>query len=243
MTYTFEPIAVVESPYKEKFGIPRQPGLVEAALGYIKLLPPYDIPDCLDGLQTSSHIWLQFVFHQSLDTQWRPKVRPPRLGGNKSMGVFATRSPVRPNPIGLSVVKFEGIDLSNGVRIAISGMDLLDGTPILDIKPYVPYVDSIVTASNEFAAQEPRLLPVLLSAAVESQCEVYSQSSAIDLKALLVQVLQQDPRPAYQRAKIDPKRDYGMKLLDFDVKWRYAEQQSDSGAHSLYIEVFALIEL
>lgn len=243
MTYTFDPIGVVQSPYKEKFGIPRQPGLVDAALGYIKLLPPYDIPDSLDGLQTSSHIWLQFVFHQNLDTQWRPKVRPPRLGGNKSMGVFATRSPVRPNPIGLSVVKFEGIDLSNGVRIAISGMDLLDGTPVLDIKPYVPYVDSVAMATNDFAAQEPSLLPVLLAASVQSQCQAYSRSSSIDLKALLIQVLQQDPRPAYQRTKIDPMREYGMKLLEFDVKWRYVEQQSGSGACSQLVEVFDLIKL
>ncbi|MCV6614147.1 MAG: tRNA (N6-threonylcarbamoyladenosine(37)-N6)-methyltransferase TrmO, partial [Cellvibrionaceae bacterium] len=207
MKFEFEAIARVHSPYVEKFGVPRQPGLVPAARAEIELLPPYNDPACVDGLETCSHIWLQFVFDQSLDTQWRPKVRPPRLGGNQSLGVFATRSPVRPNPIGLSVVKLEGIDSENGLRLMVSGLDLVDGTPILDIKPYVPYVDAVADAQNQFAVAEPELLGVIFSPEAERFCQQHNGA----LQALITQVLQQDPRPAYHKNK-DEGRRYGLSL-------------------------------
>ncbi len=217
MSYRFEPIGIIHSCFKEKFGIPRQPGLAPAARAQLELLPPYNDPATVAGLEQVSHLWLQFVFHQNRHSHWRPKVRPPRLGGNKQMGVFATRSPMRPNPLGLSVVKLESIDTHAGVVLNLSGIDLVDGTPVVDIKPYVPYVDQVMTARNAFADAEPPLLAVSFSAAVTAFCADYPGGD--DLKSLLVQVLQQDPRPQYQTP--DPERRYAMKLLDFDVCWYY----------------------
>jgi tRNA-Thr(GGU) m(6)t(6)A37 methyltransferase TsaA len=215
MAITLEPVGIIHSCFKEKFGIPRQPGLAPAAKAQLELLPPYNDKDAVAGLEQVSHIWLQFWFHQNRTEGWRPKVRPPRLGGNKQMGVFATRSPVRPNPIGLSVVKLESIETANGkVILHLAGIDLVDGTPVIDIKPYVPYVDRVEEAVNEFADQCPSLLPVSFTEATQAFCENYQQA---DLKTLLIQVLQQDPRPQYQSP--DPKRRYAMRLLDLDVAW------------------------
>src|SRR3954463_4060851 len=140
MDFIFPAIGIIHSCFKEKFGIPRQPGLAPLATAQLELLPPYDNRAALEGLETCSHIWLQFVFHANKRDAWKPKVKPPRLGGNKSLGVFATRSPTRPAPIGLSVVKLDGISEADGkLFLNLSGIDLLDGTPVLDIKPYVPY--------------------------------------------------------------------------------------------------------
>lgn len=219
-SFTLPVVAHIESPYKEKFGIPRQPGLAPSVLGRVVLQGEYNQADCVAGLENCSHIWLQFVFHQSLHHSWRPKVRPPRLGGNESMGVFATRSPVRPSAIGLSVVKLENIQLGDKVELIISGMDLLDQTPVLDIKPYVPYVDSVAGASNQFAEAAPVLHQVEFEPLCEQFCLQYSQHNGIDLKQMLVEILQQDPRPAYQR-KAASDRVYGMKFLNFDIRWRY----------------------
>ncbi len=217
-TFRLPVIGTVRSSYKQKFGIPRQSGLAPAAMARVEIIAPYNVPGAFDGLQQCSHIWLQFVFHQSLQTEWRPKVRPPRLGGNKSLGVFATRSPVRPSPIGLSVVKLEGIDHSDGVCLSISGADLLDGTPVLDIKPYVPYVDSVVEARYAIADSPLSVLPVRFSPLAESQVVRYA-NSITNFRDLVVQVLQQDPRPSYQ--KTDAERVYAMQLDDFDIRWRY----------------------
>lgn len=223
MTFEFETIGIIHSCFKEKFGIPRQPGLAPAATAQLELLAPYNDPDAIAGLEQVSHLWLQCVFHQNRNEEWKPKVKPPRLGGNKKMGVFATRSPVRPNPISLSVVKLESIDTSNGVLLNLSGIDLVDGTPVLDIKPYVPYVDSLTDASNQFADKSPSVLPVTFSSEAASFCEDYW--GVEDLRELIKQVLQQDPRPQYQTP--DPDRRYAMKLLDVDVAWFY--QQGEPG--------------
>ena len=222
MELTVKPVGIIHSCFKEKFGIPRQPGLAPAARAQLELLPPYNDPDAVAGLEQVSHLWLQFIFHQNKHSAWRPKVRPPRLGGNKQMGVFATRSPMRPNPVGLSVVKLESIDTRNGVVLNLSGIDLVDGTPIVDIKPYVPYVDSVLEASNGFADDSPGLIPVTFSEEVEQFCQQYSGKE--DLKVLLTQVLQQDPRPQYQNP--DPERRYGMKLLELDIGWCYQPRES-----------------
>jgi tRNA-Thr(GGU) m(6)t(6)A37 methyltransferase TsaA len=220
MDFNFPAIGIVHSCFKEKFGIPRQPGLVPLARAEIELLPPYDDPDAFDGLNACTHIWIQFVFHANKREQWKPKVKPPRLGGNKSLGVFATRSPTRPAPIGLSVVRFDGITTRDGkLLVQISGVDLLDGTPILDIKPYVPYVDCIADAENTFAAAPPELLAVDIPAPLLELCEDYRNRTGTNLAGLITQILQQDPRPQYQQP--DPERIYGMKLLDLDVRWRY----------------------
>jgi hypothetical protein len=166
---------------------------------------------------------VQFVFHANKREQWKPKVKPPRLGGNQTLGVFATRSPTRPAPIGLSVVRFEGVKQRGGkLFVAISGVDLLDGTPVLDIKPYVPYVDSVAAAQNTFAAQPPASIPVAIPAELLAFCADYQQKRGIDLAGLITQILQQDPRPQYQQP--DTERIYGMKLLDLDIRWRYRGQ-------------------
>jgi tRNA (adenine37-N6)-methyltransferase len=220
MDFTFTAIGVVHSCFKEKFGIPRQPGLAPLAQATLELSPPYNNLDALDGLQTCSHIWIQFVFHGNRRETWKPKVKVPRLGGNKTLGVFATRSPLRPVPIGMSVVKLDAIE-QQGEKLVLrlSGIDLLDGTPVLDIKPYVPYVDLVNDAHYSFAPDAPPIVPVELKQDELRLCEAYQQKTGINLAELIRQILQQDPRPAYQKA--DENRIYGMKLLDVDLHWRY----------------------
>jgi tRNA-Thr(GGU) m(6)t(6)A37 methyltransferase TsaA len=230
MALTCTPIGIVHSCFKEKFGIPRQPGLVPAARAQLELLPPYDDPQALAGLEQCSPIWLQFVFHQVSADSWKVRVKPPRLGGNKTLGVFATRSPLRPNPIGLSVVRLEAIRHEGGkLWLELSGIDLLDGTPVLDIKPYVPYVDAIPGAVNHFAETPPELTPVSFTDEALAFCRGYQQAHQLDLQALLEQVLQQDPRPRYQTP--EPERRYGMKLLDLDVHWHYHPLRSGYRIH------------
>lgn len=220
MNFCFPAIGVIHSCFKEKFGIPRQPGLVPLARAQLELIPPYNDPNALAGLETCSHIWLQFVFHANSRNEWKPKVKPPRLGGNKSLGVFATRSPVRPSPIGLSVVKLEGICESDGkLLLNLSGIDLLDGTPVLDIKPYVPYVDLVPEAANCFADKAPAWAKVEFTSECLAFCKDYRQQHDHDLEGLIRQILQQDPRPQYQQP--EPDHIYGMKLLDLDIQWRY----------------------
>lgn len=220
MDFSFTAIGIVHSCFKEKFGIPRQPGLAPLACAEIELLPPYNDRAAFDGLEGCTHLWVQFVFHANKREEWKAKVKPPRLGGNKTLGVFATRSPTRPAPIGLSVVRLRGIVERDGkLLVQISGIDLLEGTPVLDIKPYVPYVDCVLEAENSFAAAPPELIPVDIPAALMVQCVDYWKRTGTDLAGLITQILQQDPRPQYQQP--EPERIYGMKLLDLDVRWCY----------------------
>jgi len=216
-------IGVVHSCYKEKFGIPRQPGLAPASTGIIRLLPPYNLPDAVRGLEENSHIWVQFVFHQCLRDEWKPTVRPPRLGGNERLGVFATRATFRPNPLGLSVVKLEKVEIRYGeVLIHISGLDLVEGTPVLDIKPYIPYVDKVESAKSAFAAEAPVAHPVSWRPEAELALERYIKShdeKCGDFKALIEQVLQQDPRPAYRHGKSEEKV-YGIRLFEADIRFQ-----------------------
>ena len=232
--YSLKVIGIVKSCYKEKFGVPRQAGLAPESCAMIELLPPYNAKDSIAGLESVSHIWLQFIFHLSLSESWRPKVRPPRLGGNQRLGVFATRSPVRPNTLGLSAVKLDKITTEDGrLCLFISGQDLVDGTPIVDIKPYVPYADCIANATNEIAPQRPKTVPVVISGAAKTACEKQQKFYSSNLVNLIHQTLEQDPRPAYQQ--LDTARVYGMALLDFDLKWRYQKKES-----SVFIEVLSL---
>lgn len=222
-------IGTVKSCFKEKFGIPRQPGLATEAKGIIELLPPFSREEAVRGLEKFSHIWVSFIFHQTMEQGWRPMVRPPRLGGNMKVGVFASRSMFRPNPIGLSVVKLDSIDFDGGVKINISGIDLLDGTPVIDIKPYLPYVDSIAGALGGFAPQPPNSKnEVLFSAIAVSALDSLQGKYDLELRLLITQVLQSNPAPAYinDMDKLDREkvREYGMKLLDFDLKWRFIGQ-------------------
>ncbi len=212
MEYTIKAIAHIRSDFPTKFGIPRQAGIVEELEARIIFEPEYRNPDALRGLEGFSHLWLIGEFSQARRQEWSPTVRPPRLGGNKRMGVFATRSPFRPNPIGLSCVKLKRVELSGpeGPRIWVTGADLLDGTPILDIKPYLPYADCQPQAVGGFAAapKEPTL-------AVEF-CPGLLERVPAEKREALTGVLAQDPRPSYQE---DPERVYGMAFGALDVKF------------------------
>lgn len=212
--FQFDVIGIVHSPFREKFGIPRQPGLTRIP-AVIELLPPYAVADAVKGLDAFSHIWISFVFH-AIEREWKPLVRPPRLGGNEKIGVFASRATYRPNPLGLSVVALEKIETGSGVKLFVSGADLLDGTPVLDIKPYVPYVDSIANARAGFAPQPPQRLRVTW------QPQALQKAKAIsgDFCELVEDVLAYDPRPAYQN---EPARIYGVLLADVNVRFRIGD--------------------
>ncbi|MBI3771499.1 MAG: tRNA (N6-threonylcarbamoyladenosine(37)-N6)-methyltransferase TrmO [Gammaproteobacteria bacterium] len=220
MDYCFQPIGVIHSCYKDKFGVPRQPGLVSAARGELELFPPYDREEAWVGLEGFSHVWIQFVFHHCLGQEQRLSVRPPRLGGNRKLGVFATRSTHRPNPLGLSVVELAGMEKRNGRMVMLlRGLDLVEGTPVLDVKPYLPYVDMVSAARSGFAEAAPSVpLRVEFSPEAETRCQQWQQRWP-ELRELIVGVLALDPRPAYQE-RDDGRRRYGVRLHDLDVQWR-----------------------
>ncbi len=205
-------IAHIHTDFTSKFGIPRQSGLVDELEATIVFEPEYRNPDALRGIEEYSQIWLLWQFSECIDKEWSPTVRPPRLGGNKRMGVFATRSPFRPNPIGLSSVKLLGVEKTenHGYILRVSGADLLDGTPIYDIKPYLPYVDSHPEASNGFALDEKE--GRLYVDFPDNLLEIIPTEKQAALKA----VLAQDPRPQYQD---NPERIYGIEFAGFDVRF------------------------
>ena len=218
MNYCVTPIGFMHSCFKEKFAIPRQPQLAPAARGVLELVPPFDQGDAVQGLEQVSHVWLLFMFHQTLEDKPRLKVRPPRLGGNRTMGVFATRATHRPNGIGQSVVRLDKVEAS---RLWVSGIDLLDGTPILDIKPYVPYADHVHDAVNHMASQAPERVAVQWSDAALLQARGHGLRLDEPLVDLIEQCLAQDPRPAYQTPL--PERQYGVRLWDVEVRWHYPQ--------------------
>lgn len=214
---TVSPVAVIRSPFKEKFGIPRQPGLISDIPSQVVLLPPFNRQEAVRGLEEFTHIWLIFGFHACPPFDGSMTVRPPRLGGNKRMGVFATRGTHRPNPFGMSVVRLEQVDCDSGVVLHIKEGDLLDGTPVYDIKPYLHYADAINNAQSGFAHLPPQAeLEVKMSDAQRDQCAALEESRPA-LCSLIRQVLGQDPRPAFK--KQDDKRIYGVKLYDLDVRF------------------------
>ncbi len=209
-----KPIAIIHSDFKEKFGIPRQSRLVDELEAKIEFLPPCNNPDCLRGLEGYSHIWLIWQFSENADAPFSPTVRPPRLGGNKRMGVFATRSPFRPNPIGLSVVKIKEIDLKTP-SVTVLGADLLDGTPIYDIKPYLPHIDSIPEAEGGFATDFKDY-----GLKVNFPEELLSTIPEAKRKSLMA-VLAQDPRPSYQN---DEERIYGLSFAGYNISFKVKDQ-------------------
>ncbi len=222
MHFEFEPIGLCRSPYTDKFGIPRQPRLVPAAEARIELFPPYDREEAFAGLEGFSHLWLLFVFHQDcLAAGWRPQVRPPRLGGRDKVGVFASRSPYRPNPIGLSAVAQHGLE-RQGKRLAlrIAGADLLDGTPILDLKPYVPYADAIPEAEGGFANARPQArFQVGFSEQARHQLAEQDADGRLRLRELIEQVIAQDPRPGYMD-RYPERREFVLQLHAREIHWR-----------------------
>lgn len=219
-TFSFEQIGTIHSPWKEKFAVPRQPGLIEDGGGELHLLPPYNQPEAVRGLEAFSHIWLLFIFHQTMAGGWRPTVRPPRLGGNARVGVFATRSTFRPNPVGMSLVELKGIRCgSQSVILELGSLDLVDGTPIVDIKPYLPFAEALPDARAGFAQQAPAAdMPVSFRPAARRQLETH-QHRYPQLERFIQQVLAQDPRPAYRKGE-EPDREYAAWLLEFNVRWR-----------------------
>ena len=207
-----EIIARIRSDFPTKFGIPRQSGLVDELRATVVFEPEYRNPDALRGLEGFSHIWLIWQFSQAVRDTWSPTVRPPRLGGNARMGVFATRSPFRPNPVGLSCVRLAGIerDAELGPVLVVAGADLMDGTPILDIKPYVPYADCHPEASGGFTgATGGDTLAVDFPAALLERVPA-------DRRAALTGILARDPRPSYQH---DPERVYGLDFAGVNVRF------------------------
>ena len=216
MEFKIVPIAHIRTDFPEKFGIPRQSGVVAELKGQIVFEPEFRNPDMLKGLEEFSHLWIIWQFSENLDAagnvRWSPTVRPPRLGGNTRLGVFATRSPFRPNPIGISVAKIENIELNtpDGPVINVRGADMVDGTPIYDIKPYIPYADSIPDAKGGFTDNmEYKTLNVTW--------QIDKKDIPEDVCQSLEKILSNDPRPHYQN---DPDRIYGMSYAGYEVKFR-----------------------
>lgn len=214
--FLIHPIAHIHTDFPEKFGIPRQSGIVEELRATVIFKPEYRTADAVRGLEQYSHIWLLWRFSECADKPFSPTVRPPRLGGNTRMGVFATRSPFRPNSIGLSCVRLEKIDLNSPQApvLHIAGADLMDGTPILDVKPYLPYADSVPNASGGFALQSKEDI-----LKVEFPRELLEKIPE-EKRQPLLRVLAQDPRPAYQA---DAERIYGFAFAGFTVKFTVCE--------------------
>ena len=214
---TFKVVARIRSDFHDKFGIPRQSGLLKNLRSTIVFEPEYRNVDALRGLEGFSHLWLLWIFSENVRDSWKPTVRPPRLGGNTRLGVFATRSSFRPNPLAMSCVKIERIDLDGEVAptITVSGADLMDGTPIVDIKPYLPYTDSVPDALGGFA-EAVRFNKLVVDFSDEAQVALDAHFPE-EKKAALVELLSEDPRPAYQRSA---DRIYGIRFAGFEIKFQ-----------------------
>lgn len=211
-------IGVIRSCFREKFGIPRQPGMVKAATARLEFLPPFNRQEMVRGLDQFSHVWIHFVFHQTIAEGWKPTVRPPWLGGRKRVGVFASRSPHRPNHLGLSAVRLEAVVHRGGkVWLELSGIDLLDGTPVIDIKPYIPYSDCIAGAAGGYAHGRQTALPVIFDDGPADFCNRYREETGRDIGPLIAEMIRHDPRPASQ--KKTEKNRFGMLLWDVNIRW------------------------
>jgi len=220
MAFSLKPVGVIRSCFKDKFGVPRQPGLVPSARAVLEFLPPFDREEACLGIDDNSHLWIQFVFHQCIRDEPNLTVRPPRLGGNRKLGVFASRATFRPNPLGLSVVELERVEREKGkVRLHLKGIDLVDGTPVLDVKPYLPYVDSVPQAQAGFAQQAPGI-----EFSVEFSPSVLNVLHQEELRwpglaQLIEEVVRLDPRPAYFKDS-GRNKPFAICLHDLKIRWR-----------------------
>lgn len=228
--YNISAVGHIQSPYKQKFAIPRQPRLVPEAKAKLIFAPDFNREEFVRGIDEFTHIWLLFRFHETADKGYSPMVRPPRLGGNERKGVFATRATFRPNAIGMSAVKLEGIEYKNGqLSLLLAGIDLLDGTPIIDIKPYLPYSDAMLDASAGFADTRPET-QMSVEFTPEVTLFIEQQTQYPDLLNFISNVLKQDPRPAYKKQK-DGEQSYGMTLYDYNIRWQV------NGEHNLVTSI------
>lgn len=219
-TYSFEPIAWIKSCYPDRFGIPRQAGLVPSATAQIIFENTEQNRLSLRGIEEFSHLWVLFIFHRQNYKNWKPLVNPPRLGGKQSVGVYATRSPNRLNPIGMSAVQFSHLETTKSeLRLHITGGDFLDQTPVIDIKPYVPYSDAIANASKAWATAPTPMSSIQWGEEAWASLSQISQEHA-QFQALVEETLLQDPRPGYERGK-DGKAGarWFMSILDYDIAW------------------------
>jgi tRNA-Thr(GGU) m(6)t(6)A37 methyltransferase TsaA len=233
MVYEFNPIGIAQTPFTQRFGIPRQPGLVPGAKGILKLGSDPDLVHAIKGLEQFTHLWIVFVFHAHGGNKWKPTIRPPRLGGKAKMGVLASRSPHRPNPIGLSAVQLERIDFDakGGPEIHVNGIDLLDGTPILDIKPYIPYADSIPSAGSGWAHEDIQKTEVVFEPLASEKIAFAEANGFEGLRDLIEQLLAIDPRPGFQKRELPPDadhsqgKDFGLLVRTHDVHWKIQDQK------------------
>ena len=232
MQYTFDTIGIIHSCYKDKFAIPRQARLVTAATAAIELYPPYNKLEATRGLEDFSHLWLSFIFHRHVGKGWSPTVKPPRLDGKQRFGVFATRASFRPNPIGLSLVEFASIEQQGAkLLIHVKGADLLDQTPIIDIKPYIPYSDSIPDAVGGFTEQiKEQLFTVSFSDNAHKDCDIASKKYP-HIRLFIQQLLSLDHRPYYFK---NIEKSYSTKVYDYDLKWTIKGNEVEVIALKLY---------
>ncbi|WP_261816830.1 tRNA (N6-threonylcarbamoyladenosine(37)-N6)-methyltransferase TrmO [Vibrio gallicus] len=221
--HTIEPIGTIHTPYKEKFAIPRQPNLAPDVITELHLIGEANNEASVRELEQFSHLWLLFLFDQNIEAGWKPTVRPPRLGGNKRVGVFASRSTFRPNAIGMSAVELKSVEIKGGnVVVKLGNVDLVHGTPIIDIKPYIPYSDAIADARAGYAEQSPQTKPVVFR---PQALDVLQKSPDSEYRQLaLQQILSQDPRPAYKQKQSDNKS-YTVQLFDWDVSFEAIEER------------------
>lgn len=219
--YQIEAIGTIRSCFSEKFGIPRQAGLAKDAQAEIHLAREFSRQEMVRDLEQFSHIWVHFIFHKTLKAGWRPTIRPPGLGGQKRVGVFASRSPHRPNHLGFSAVILDRIEeiKQEGIVLHIRGGDFLDGTPVVDIKPYIPYCDAIGDALSGYSGRLSERLQIEFCREADYFCEQYEKRTGRKLKKIIEQVLINDPRPASQHER---KQDFGMLLWDINIRWKVA---------------------
>lgn len=222
MQHVITPIGYIHSPFKEKFAVPRQPGLAPSASAKIEITDSNCDISAFRGIEQFSHLWLLFLFDQNLEKGWHPTVRPPRLGGNERIGVFASRATFRPNGIGMSAVQFKRVETQDHrIWLHLGSCDLVQGTPIIDIKPYIPYSDNVTNAYAGYASDTP----VTLDVEFESQALSVLPSLTSEKRAVIKEVIAQDPRPAYKKNKVDTKI-YAVHLYDFNVKFYVNNQQA-----------------